>query len=82
MSRDYDMFKAIGGLVDFTGYVGCHKCGEGLMIHFDGDGYSWLLECYDENTGKKFQEEGSGCGNIIHVSVHVRVEVTNDGSEE
>ena len=74
MSRYYD--RAIGGLVEFTGTEVCHKCGEGMMIHFDGDGYSWALQCYDDNTGKKFREEGSGCGNIIYVSVNVSVEVT------
>lgn len=67
MSRYYDL--AIGGLVKFTGEQVCHKCEIGKMIPLDGDGYNWTLECYDENTV-------SGCGNIIHVSVNVSVEVT------
>ena len=67
VSRYYDL--AIGGLVKFTGEQVCHKCEKGMMIPVDGDGYNWMLECYDENTG-------SGCGNIIHVSVAVSVEVT------
>ncbi len=74
VSRYYD--TAIGGLVEFTSPTGwCHKCEKGIMIPFDGDGYNWVLVCYDESTGKKFREQGSGCGNIIHVSVNVSVEV-------
>ena len=71
--RNYD--TAMGGLVTFTGTEVCHKCGEGMMKMFDGDGYHSVLRCYDENTGMKFHDEGSGCGNIIYVHVSVDVEV-------